>query len=270
MTSIVGVHGIHHDMPEYDPVTAAAKIGETWSVNLAKGMGVHVPVKMAYYAPHLRRATSQAANDDPQSLDDEAREMLAAWDAEYREHLQVPQGAATVVPRQLISGMARLGGFASAPFHLFAMGMMREVPAYLRGGPQRQAAREEVAKTIQNANASVVLAHSLGSVVAYEALWAWPDITVDLLVTFGSPLGIRGFVFDRLVPKPVEVGLRPPGVRRWVNIADKGDVCAVPRWLRRSFEVDEDVEDTIHKFAFHKAARYLAAPAMTKTVERAL
>jgi hypothetical protein len=268
VTSIVGVHGVHYDMPEYDPPTAAAKLAESWSTNLAKGLGERLQITMAYYAPHLRTANAQSSGDNPDALDEEAREMLAAWDAELREYRQVPQGIATALPRQLISGMARLGGFASVPFHVFAMAVMREVPAYLGKGNahRRQAARDEVAATIQKANASIVLAHSLGSVVAYEALWAWPKITVDLLVTFGSPLGIRGFVFDRLDPKPAKTGRRPPGVRRWVNIADPGDICAVPRWLYESFDLDKDLEAPIGTFAFHKAVKYLAAPAMAGTL----
>jgi hypothetical protein len=56
-------------------------------------------------------------------------------------------------------------------------------------------------------------------------------------------------------------GRRPPGVRRWANIADVGDLVALPpRGLSRSFGgVDTDEEVVIHAFDFHLVANYLAS-----------
>jgi hypothetical protein len=45
----------------------------------------------------------------------------------------------------------------------------------------RQATRDRVAEIIRSRDARVVLAHSLGSVVTYEALWANPEIQIDRL-----------------------------------------------------------------------------------------
>lgn len=54
---------------------------------------------------------------------------------------------------------------------------------------------------------------------------------------------------------------RPPTVRRWVNLADPGDLIAVPRVLSRYFTgIDTDLEPSIHAFDFHKAKNYLANP----------
>ena len=59
----------------------------------------------------------------------------------------------------------------------------------------------------------MLLAHSLGSVVAYETLWARPDLQIDLLITLGSPLGMPDVIFDQLDPAPIaRRGQRPPGV----------------------------------------------------------
>ena len=58
----------------------------------------------------------------------------------------------------------------------------------------------------------VIVAHSLGSVVAYEALCAHPEWPVRNLVTLGSPLGIRNLIFDQLVPRQwLEDQASPPG-----------------------------------------------------------
>jgi pimeloyl-ACP methyl ester carboxylesterase len=107
---------------------------------------------------------------------------------------------------------------------------------YLNDPAQRAQARHIVAEAIAGRRPDVVIAHSLGGLVAYEALWERPDLSVDLLVTLGAPLGLDA-VFDRLEPAPVDGrGRRPPGVRRWVNLAGTDDPLAVPRDLTERFD----------------------------------
>ena len=105
-----------------------------------------------------------------------------------------------------------------------------------------------------------MLAHSLGSVVAYEALRHNPDLELDHLITLGSPLALPHAVFPRLVPTPIDgLGSCPPNVRRWVNIADTGDLIAIPPGgvPLRFTGVAADHTSTIHPFDFHRAANYL-------------
>ncbi|WP_174387638.1 hypothetical protein [Nocardia takedensis] len=83
----------------------------------------------------------------------------------------------------------------------------------------------------------VVVAHSLGSVVAYETLCATTDHPVRALLTLGSPLGIPNLVFDRLEPAPVDrLGAWPgPPTLEWSNISDAGDIVALVKDLRPHF-----------------------------------
>jgi pimeloyl-ACP methyl ester carboxylesterase len=107
----------------------------------------------------------------------------------------------------------------------------------------------------------IVIAHSLGSVVAYEALWAHQDTPVDLLITIGSPLALPHAVFPRLSPAPEQgKGARPPAVRQWINIADPGDLVAIPpKGVARQFTgVDRDEHTAIHAFDFHFVRNYLS------------
>lgn len=262
MTNIVGVHGIGNHLPELAPVDAAARLTRIWSSALALCTGVDdgFDLTVAYYAHHLRKSAQQSGETDPDTLDDEGREMLTQWAGELVGE-EAHHGGMTVPPRQIIGGMAG-NRFSGALLMPFATVFTHEMQKYLgkRYRDRRIKAREEVATAIRSRRASVVLAHSLGSVVAYEALWANPDIEVDLLVTLGSPLAMRGMVFDRLDPATngVRPARRPPGVRRWVNIADPGDIVAVPKWLRRAFDLDLDLETVIHTFDFHKVHNYLS------------
>ncbi|MEU1803350.1 SAV_2336 N-terminal domain-related protein [Streptomyces sp. NPDC019937] len=114
-------------------------------------------------------------------------------------------------------------------------GIGRELHTYLNDPARRTRARHIVAEAIAERRPDVVIAHSLGALVAYEALWDRPDLPVGLLVTLGAPLGLDA-VFDRLEPAPADGrGRRPPGVRRWVNLAGTDDPLAVPRDLTERF-----------------------------------
>jgi pimeloyl-ACP methyl ester carboxylesterase len=146
----------------------------------------------------------------------------------------------------------------------------REVAAYLSGDSDaaRLAAREEVASQIAQHRPRVVIAHSLGTVVSYEALHAHPELQVELLLTLGSPLALPRAVFDRLLPRPADgpngrLGARPASVKRWVNVADPGDPVAIPPHLARAFQgIALDLTDTVQAgFGFHHAKNYLSCAA---------
>jgi hypothetical protein len=83
-----------------------------------------------------------------------------------------------------------------------------------------------------DSRAKVVIGHSLGSVVAYEALCQQPAGVVSF-ITLGSPLGIRNVIFEKLTPRPSEgaLGHWPGNVRYWTNIADSSDVVALEKRL---------------------------------------
>jgi len=81
-----------------------------------------------------------------------------------------------------------------------------------------------------------VIGHSLGSVVAYEALCQKPANVVTF-VTIGSPLGIQNLIFHKLTPRPSPegIGAWPGKVKHWTNIADKGDIVALEKNLAPFF-----------------------------------
>ena len=78
-----------------------------------------------------------------------------------------------------------------------------------------------------------MIGHSLGSVVAYESAHRLTR-PLPLLVTLGSPLGLRTIVNDRLRPPPSF----PLQVARWLNVADREDVVAAEPDLRPLFARD--------------------------------
>jgi hypothetical protein len=84
----------------------------------------------------------------------------------------------------------------------------------------------------------VFVLHSLGTVVGYNVLKERADVQVPLLVTFGSPLGM----------KSVQTYLDPPLMRpgkpdAWLNARDPEDAVALFPLDRTHFPVNPEVED---------------------------
>jgi pimeloyl-ACP methyl ester carboxylesterase len=106
----------------------------------------------------------------------------------------------------------------------------------------------------------VIVGHSLGSVVAYEALCAHPEWDIGALVTLGSPLGIANIVFDRLTPRPVSGrGSWPGSVNAWTNIADGGDIVALRKQLAMQFGARLRDELIYNGATAHDVVPYLTA-----------
>jgi Alpha/beta hydrolase family len=121
---------------------------------------------------------------------------------------------------------------------------------------------------------AVVVAHSLGSVVAMEALHSYAG-TVPLLVTIGSPIGLRTVVLPRLLPQPPRT---PESVLRWLNFFDRDDIVAArPRF-------DKDIASNSHGVGpdsvkgridsdglwVHSAVKYLADAAVAGPIAEAV
>ncbi len=87
----------------------------------------------------------------------------------------------------------------------------------------------------------LIMGHSMGSVIAYDALWELTHIEenpgrVDTFLTLGSPLGMR-FTQQRLRGVREKGAQRyPHNIRHWVNIASQGDLTALDPTLRDDFK----------------------------------
>jgi len=122
----------------------------------------------------------------------------------------------------------------------------------------------------------VVIAHSLGSVIAYSLLLDLDgQFELPQLVTIGSPLGI-GEVKDQLrklhkLPKgPLPV---PAGVRTWLNVFDRHDVVAQKEKLASHFRGAIDIDDHTLPNAdgprdAHSATGYLRLPDVQRLVRK--
>lgn len=263
MLRVVGVHGIFNRDADRTPREAAAQLSAAWARALARSVPeVPLDVRVAYYADCVAVETPQGATAE--HLPPSGQRALADWALAMGAPREVAEGLATVPVRQIVSWICRRYGLGYEAVDRFVGRFLREVPAYF-DGPGREPAQERLASLLAEHRPQVLVAHSLGSVVAFETLCRRPELSVDLFLTLGSPLGLADVVFHKIEPPAVR---RPPTVSRWANVADMGDFVAVPPRLGDLFDVDKHHQVNLGLFEFHRAARYLAAPPVGAEIAR--
>jgi pimeloyl-ACP methyl ester carboxylesterase len=223
-----------------------------------------VDVVMAHYAPlYVQRGAQGPGCEEPdgeetdlmhalvaEMIDEAAQRPLGVREQAIvaRARLQLdppgqPQGAGlaartcvnALTTLAALPGLASLGRWAS---DLLLIADLRQVTRYLRRGEPDAAGvtldqriRNRVTEAIGSGPA-IVVAHSLGTVVAVEALHE-TKAEVPLLVTFGSPLAMRTVVLPRLRPTPPRTA---PTVARWLNVWDKDDPIVARPLLEKDVE----------------------------------
>ncbi|MEV0170238.1 hypothetical protein AB0I00_03765 [Streptomyces sp. NPDC050803] len=267
MSRIVLVHGIAQQYK------GAETLLTNWYPALSDGMApaavARQDVAMAFYGD-LFRPSGHRGQGDPEldATDVEEgleRDLLLAWwqaAAETEGQVAGPEVAARVrtpyLVQRALDALSHSAFFSGVGERLMIRDA-RHVRRYFTEPDTRAAVQDRFLCTLTD-RTEVVLAHSLGTVVAYEALCARPELRDLTLITLGSPLAVHGLVLDRLVPAPVGGhGRWPAPVKRWTNIADRGDIVALSKVLAPVFG-DRVTDVLVHNGAkAHDARPYLTA-----------
>jgi hypothetical protein len=151
----------------------------------------------------------------------------------------------------------------------------------------RELLKQQLRPLINTTDKVLLIGHSLGSVIAYDALWELSHLEnlpfkVDLFLTIGSPLGMN-YVQRRLMGNQYSGEKKyPTNIRQWVNISSIGDVTALDRVFADDFDemmklgiIDsiEDHGDGIYNFYrdekglnCHRSYGYMVNPAVGKVI----
>ncbi|MFD7666836.1 hypothetical protein [Streptomyces sp. NPDC059788] len=251
MPAVVVVHGVGKQYlgPQtlHGSITPAVLDG----VRLADGPALTAQdVEVAFYGHWFRPAGSPspahkgdaAPSDSAHPYDTEL--LLALWtEAARTDPDRVPpppdggsrtKAATPQFVQRALYALSR-SRFLARTADRFLIGVLQQVRRYLTEERTREQVQREIASVV-TPETRVLIGHSLGSVVAYEALCRHPEWQVTAFVSVGSPLGIPHLVFDRLVPGPVAgAGAWPGRARTWTNICDRRDVVALTKRLAPLF-----------------------------------
>lgn len=199
--------------PYYGDLLAelTADAAATESVDLAEALAPPLEEPHAVYAALLEQAALRSGM--PAEL------AGGPADQEGASALGLIAPLTSRLQREL-SWVAARSGLDEALIALF----LRDVAAYLGEEEVRTAVLDRVAEGFPQSGQVVVVGHSLGTVVAVDLLSrARPDVTVPLLVTVGSPLGLDA-VHERVLLQPPR---RPDRVAAWLNAWTPADAATI-------------------------------------------
>lgn len=266
---IVGVHGIAQQQVGRHQLQAPWARALADGIERATGHPVAVPdLDVAFYGdlflddrpaavkgagkstdavPDLDEADIPALLEAAEEVLTEAEMVAAADDAATKGFGRLP----TPLLRALAALDRRFGAHAGALF----VGELGQARRYLLAPLLKQAADARVADTVTG-DCRALIGHSLGSVVALEYLRLHPEQRLDLLLTLGSPLGLRAV--RHLMPEP-EFGTGdagPANVGRWVNLRDPRDPVSCAGGLAPWWPAVDD-EEVDNGRSAHSVERYL-------------
>ncbi len=270
MALIVGIHGIGQQYKGENVLRAV------WLPALKDGLnraGLRlddgVDIACAFYGDLFRPKGTKGTEDPPYSaldVDDPfEQELLSAW-AREAERIEdgagldgTTKGGRTPRTTQWALNVLSASRFFVGLTQRAMVADLKQVRTYLNNSSIREQVQTRVAEAV-SPETRVMIGHSLGSVVAYEALCAHPEWPVRTFVSLGSPLGIRNLIFDQLRPPPRDgCGAWPGRLERWTNVADGGDVVALIKQLGPCFDA-RIRDELIHNGATsHDVAPYLTA-----------
>ncbi len=280
MVDVVGVHGISQQqsgrLQMVDPWQRSLADG----VERARGREFGKPsLDIAYYGDFFlgRSASKGPVPEDLIEFDADTvlffEEIQDEIVGETRPAVPVDTMGATKGMRELPTPLVKLARSVERRFgvagKVLFFGDLTQVRRYQRDEALAEDVLGRVREALEAGRPQTLVGHSLGSIVAYEALCLLPDHRISTLVTIGSPLGLRS-IREALRPQArAVVPALPPGVSRWVNVYDRNDpVCLAgglqPYWTA---VVDETVDNGDDP---HAATRYLGKRATGEPVADAM
>jgi hypothetical protein len=215
-----------------------------------------------------------AATPERRAVDDARFRVEAVLSGRQAQGPGVPVrvlvGAASAVLRLPV--MRQAAQWMSGQAFLFQLAQVGRYLDRTNGGALGTAARERILDGIDTARPLVVVAHSLGTVVSYEALHEYPG-EVALWVTLGSPLALGGVVLDRIEPRPARC---PDSVGAWHNFWDRDDIVAgrpgLAKWFGANARGVEAVTRRVDSTGLwtHPVVKYLQQAEVARSVAEAL
>jgi hypothetical protein len=158
------------------------------------------------------------------------RSLLEAGGQRYQGALRPQEGGLVWLHALLAHILEGLEHIFGAPRELLRL-FVGDVDLYLHHAALRAQVMGRLLSILrQQADRSlIILAHSLGTVVAYDVINTHREIPITAFITLGSPLGLSPFIYQELLPPlpPSQKHPFPPNVAAWHNFYDPNDIVAL-------------------------------------------
>lgn len=296
MAKIILVHGIDQQAEESDPLRGV------WLEAIRRGLLTigqadlaaridESDVAMAFYGDLFRKAGAQGGDEFgplPPDAEQLAERLATEWVTRAADRASddaLRRVGSDALKSELLSAQGEAQGFRSAARRSVArlakspaaatagffvaerlVPALNQVTLYLTNASNTRDIALKRLESHITADTAILIGHSLGSVVAYEACHR-AEQTIPLLVTIGSPLGLDNVVFEHVRPQPPGY---PPRVTWWVNVADVNDIVAADTGLGQRFKPVRGAHLTDHTVDnlkdAHGATAYLAQPEVSYPV----
>jgi hypothetical protein len=273
---IIGVHGLANKPPK-------EKHAADWIAAIKEGLGrncslssVSVNFEPVHWA-HLNYDTPLNPDSEPYiptPADQKIETYRDGWLSKVRAFI-------SDIPGDIIQkGKEWFGHGAITDIVLSKK--LQDLGKYWDDVKNRRALRDMVkaAVTTHQNKRITIIAHSMGSIISYDALrelgQSNVNLRVDNFITIGSPLGLPTVAAELSEEWTL---LRTPSiVHRWLNLADPRDPVAFDTHLRNDFDANDQgvrVEDDLilnnyvdpnDKGNPHKIYGYLRCPEMSELI----
>ncbi|MGW1784932.1 hypothetical protein ACWCQQ_38380 [Streptomyces sp. NPDC002143] len=238
---IVGVHGIR----QRD--TNSLKLAEDWNLALAEGIALHCgptsftpSVTTPYYGDVFPKGRFQLGDEDPSEelaeTDEEELELLAQALEAHTPPVPGERpaagtlGAPPPVSPRITAALARIDRRCGPGVGKALLSRVSEVYGYFSAKSKydgmAETVRDRVREAVEQSGATLIIAHSLGSVIVYDMFrrGRFPsgvDGGVSMLITCGSPLA--WLPLRRKLGVRASDELQLPSNVRWLNVFDPND-----------------------------------------------
>lgn len=290
---LVFVHGRAQE--RLDSIALKAEWIDAWKQGLAES-GLTMPiaepdVRFPYYGDTLEQMTGGLSAEEAARIvvrGESGDDGEQAFVREYLREVQERHGISDADVAAVVSPDVRARGVLNWGWVQGLLGVLDEkVPGasaasvalatsdvyrYLTRPAMRTAMDAGVRSAFTRGRETVVVAHSLGTVVAYNVLRApaaaGEELRVPLFVTLGSPLAVH------VVKQQVRPIGHPAPAAQWFNAMDPDDVVALFPLDADHFDVDPAIENKTDVDNFtanqHGIAGYLTDPVVAKRIHDAL
>ena len=201
---------------------------ESWEPALRFGLkrarapfAANIPISLAFYGDYWRpdaaEATTRGSDVAPSALQIALAAEMASAAFRGRARGEATTRAGWDSLTSLVTWLdehIKIGDLAVTLF-------MQDVESYFGDAELRDKAIQRIVEAVNETSDEVILiGHSLGTVVAYDALRRYPDLPVRGYVSLGSPLGLPTVRRSLAASDALRF---PDDLDRWVNIYDKRD-----------------------------------------------